>query len=66
MPRDKAEGYARGLLKLTKWVKISVKPERITSFDIHLSNSVDLSCKNSRLQVLMLLKLLYTGDTAYI
>jgi hypothetical protein len=25
-PRDKAETYARGLFKLTKWVKITVKP----------------------------------------
>jgi len=33
MPRDRAEGYARGLLNLTRWVKIVVKPERISSFD---------------------------------
>jgi len=33
MPKDKTEGYARGLFKLTKWVKITVKPERMASFD---------------------------------
>ena len=33
MPRDRAESYARGLLNLTRWVKIVVKPERISSFD---------------------------------
>jgi nitroimidazol reductase NimA-like FMN-containing flavoprotein (pyridoxamine 5'-phosphate oxidase superfamily) len=33
MPRDKTEGYARGLFKLTKWVKMTVKPERMASFD---------------------------------
>jgi len=43
VPRDKAEGYAGRLLKLTKWLKITVKPERITSFNVHLSNSVDIS-----------------------
>jgi nitroimidazol reductase NimA-like FMN-containing flavoprotein (pyridoxamine 5'-phosphate oxidase superfamily) len=32
-PGEKAEPYARGLFKLTKWVKITVKPERMTSFD---------------------------------
>jgi len=30
---DKAEAYARGLFKLTKWVKITVKSERMASFD---------------------------------
>jgi nitroimidazol reductase NimA-like FMN-containing flavoprotein (pyridoxamine 5'-phosphate oxidase superfamily) len=30
---DKAEAYARGLFKLTKWVKITVKPEHFASFD---------------------------------
>jgi len=33
MPTKEAEGYAKELLKLTKWVKITVKPERIASFD---------------------------------
>ena len=33
MPRDKAESQARGLSKLTKWVMITVKPQRIASFD---------------------------------
>ena len=32
-PRDKAEAYAKGLFKLTKWVKMTVKPERMASFD---------------------------------
>jgi nitroimidazol reductase NimA-like FMN-containing flavoprotein (pyridoxamine 5'-phosphate oxidase superfamily) len=32
-PRNEAEAYARGLFKLTKWVKVTVKPERIASFD---------------------------------
>jgi len=30
-------------LFVEKWVKITVKPERITSFNVHLSNSVDIS-----------------------
>ena len=29
----KAEGYARGLLTLTRWVKIVVTPKRLASFD---------------------------------
>ena len=33
MPRDKAEPYARGLFKLTKWNIVTIKPERIASFD---------------------------------
>ena len=33
MLRDKAEALARGLLKMSKGVGISVKPERIASFD---------------------------------
>lgn len=33
MPRNEAEAYVRGLFKLTNWVKITVKPERIASFD---------------------------------
>lgn len=30
---DKAESYAKGLLSLARWVKITVKPERMASFD---------------------------------
>lgn len=33
MPRDRAERLVQGLLKLTNWVMIRVKPERILSFD---------------------------------
>jgi nitroimidazol reductase NimA-like FMN-containing flavoprotein (pyridoxamine 5'-phosphate oxidase superfamily) len=33
MPRDKAEPYARGLFKLTKWNIITVTPKRTASFD---------------------------------
>ncbi len=33
MPRERAEGYARDLLKLTKMVMISVKPDQTASFD---------------------------------
>ena len=33
MPKEKAEDYWRGLSKLTKWVKITVRPERMASFD---------------------------------
>ncbi|MEM2905441.1 MAG: pyridoxamine 5'-phosphate oxidase family protein [Candidatus Bathyarchaeia archaeon] len=33
MPKEKAERLARGLLEMTRWVRISVKPERIVSFD---------------------------------
>lgn len=32
-PGARAERYARGLLSLTRWVKIVVKPERMASFD---------------------------------
>jgi hypothetical protein len=32
-PKKEVEAYVRGLFKLTKWVKITVKPERIASFD---------------------------------
>jgi nitroimidazol reductase NimA-like FMN-containing flavoprotein (pyridoxamine 5'-phosphate oxidase superfamily) len=32
-PRERAESYAKGLLSLSRWVKITVKPERIASFD---------------------------------
>jgi len=30
---DKAESYARGLLRLTRWVKIVVTPKHMASFD---------------------------------
>ena len=30
---ERAENYARGLLSLTRWAKIVVKPERMASFD---------------------------------
>jgi len=33
MPMERAEGYARGLMKLTRWVKMVVKPRRMASFD---------------------------------
>ena len=33
MPKEKAEAYAKGVFKLTKWVKITVKPIRKASFD---------------------------------
>ncbi len=33
MPRDSAEPYARGLFKLTRWNIVTVRPERIASFD---------------------------------
>lgn len=33
MPRDNAEPYARGLFKLTRWNIVTVRPERIASFD---------------------------------
>ena len=33
MPKEKAEDYWRGLSKLTKWVKITVRPDRMASFD---------------------------------
>lgn len=33
MPRDRAEGWTRGLFKLTKWVIISVETEDTASFD---------------------------------
>ena len=32
-PRNEAEAYAKGLFRLPKWMKITVKPERIASFD---------------------------------
>jgi nitroimidazol reductase NimA-like FMN-containing flavoprotein (pyridoxamine 5'-phosphate oxidase superfamily) len=32
-PREKAKSYVKGLLSLSSWVKISVKPERVASFD---------------------------------
>lgn len=32
-PRERAKGYAKGLLSLTRWVKITVNPERMASFD---------------------------------
>jgi hypothetical protein len=32
-PGDRAESYARGLLRLTKWVKIVVIPTHMASFD---------------------------------
>jgi len=31
--RERAENYAKGLLSLTRWVKIVVKPQRLASFD---------------------------------
>lgn len=31
--KEKTDAYAKGLFKLTKWVKITVKPERFASFD---------------------------------
>lgn len=31
--KERAESYARGLLGLTRWVKITVMPERMASFD---------------------------------
>ncbi len=33
VPSDRVEAYARGLFKLTKWMMISVEPERTASFD---------------------------------
>lgn len=33
MPKDKVESYARGLLSLTRWVKIVITPERTASFN---------------------------------
>jgi PPOX class probable F420-dependent enzyme len=33
IPKDKAESYAKGLLGLSRWVKMVVRPERIASFD---------------------------------
>lgn len=33
MSRDKAQSYAQGLLNLTRWVKIVVVPEHMSSFD---------------------------------
>ena len=32
-PKNEAEAYAKGLFKLTKWTKITVKPARMASFD---------------------------------
>jgi nitroimidazol reductase NimA-like FMN-containing flavoprotein (pyridoxamine 5'-phosphate oxidase superfamily) len=32
-PKNEAEAYARSLFKLTKWVKVTVKPESMASFD---------------------------------
>lgn len=31
--KDRAESYARGLLGLSRWVKMVVRPERVASFD---------------------------------
>lgn len=33
MPKDRTEAWSKGLMGLTKWVKISVEPERRASFD---------------------------------
>ena len=33
MPKERAEPYARGLFKLTKWEIMRITPERIASFD---------------------------------
>ncbi|MFQ5837610.1 MAG: pyridoxamine 5'-phosphate oxidase family protein [Thermoplasmata archaeon] len=33
MPGDKVEAWSKGLMALTKWVTISVEPERRASFD---------------------------------
>jgi nitroimidazol reductase NimA-like FMN-containing flavoprotein (pyridoxamine 5'-phosphate oxidase superfamily) len=33
MPKERAEPYARGLFKLTKWQIMRIRPERIASFD---------------------------------
>jgi nitroimidazol reductase NimA-like FMN-containing flavoprotein (pyridoxamine 5'-phosphate oxidase superfamily) len=35
MAKERAEDYWRGLSKLTKWVKITVRPERMVSFDLN-------------------------------
>ena len=33
MPKAKAKNYAKGLLNLAKWSRITIKPEYMTSFD---------------------------------
>ncbi len=33
IPKDKAESYAKGLLSLTRWVKIIITPKHRASFD---------------------------------
>ncbi len=33
IPKDRAESYAKGLLGLSRWVEMVVRPERIASFD---------------------------------
>ena len=33
IPKDKAESYAKGLLSLSRWVKIVVTPKHRASFD---------------------------------
>lgn len=40
---EKAEAYARGLFKLTKWVKITVKPEHLASFDYNKDTAYQIA-----------------------
>jgi nitroimidazol reductase NimA-like FMN-containing flavoprotein (pyridoxamine 5'-phosphate oxidase superfamily) len=40
---EKAEAYARGLLKLTEWIKITVKPERLASFDYNKDKAYQIA-----------------------